>query len=85
MLSGICIKSLRRIDLKGNAGGGSCGNPGCCMWSWKQCDQTEKTDISGDHGSGFFGKCGLEGECDLYYSGIGPDGDSVRIDGKKTR
>ena len=55
------------------------------MWSWKQCDQTEKTDISGDHGSGFFGKCGLEGECDLYYSGIGPDGDSVRIDGKKTR
>ena len=55
------------------------------MWSWKQCDQTEKTDISGDHGIGFFGKCGLEGECDLYYSGIGPDGDSVRIDGKKTR
>ena len=81
----LSVISLCRIDLKGNAGGGSCSNSGCRMWSWKQCDQTEKTDISGDHGSGFFGKCGLEGECDLYYSGIGPDGDSVRIDGKKTR
>ena len=44
-----------------------------------------QADGCGGDGIGFFGKYGLEGECDLYYSGIGPDGDSVRIDGKKTR
>ena len=41
------------LILKGMQAGVAAGNSGCRMWSWKQCDQTEKTDISGDHGIGF--------------------------------